>query len=133
MVGILRRQREEAIAAAPGAIFRVVAHDRAGCRAQHAREQLEQRGLAGAVRPGETIGLPRREPEIRRAKNLATVRIAERQLTRADGGGPGRRRCDAREIAGEIRAAVRKLAPRPAGWAGEPVVDQRDAKSLVRA
>src|ERR1043165_4415917 len=81
---------------------------------------------SAAVRAGSRRGQPDRE-------NRPPARIANRQWPRADGGRLARPPLDSREIAGEIRGGARKLAPRPAGRAGEAIVDQRGAKSLRRA
>src|SRR5438874_947336 len=61
MVRVLRRERKDAIAFAPWRIKRAVERDAPTRRREHAGEQLEQRSLAGAVRPDQPISMPRLE------------------------------------------------------------------------
>src|SRR5437773_922268 len=59
VIRVLRRQREDRIAGAPGRVWLAGEADRSGRRREDAGEQLEQRRLAGAVRADEPIGAAR--------------------------------------------------------------------------
>ena len=77
MIRVLRRECEDAVALAPWSVARAVKCDRTRGRRQHTGEQLEQRGLARAVRPDEAVGLRRLERDTGVAENVASPRIIE--------------------------------------------------------
>ena len=73
---------------APRRVGRAVERDRAGRRREHAGEQVEQRGLAGAVRARRAGRLPGSSVRSSVAKDVAPARIAERQIARSRSSAP---------------------------------------------
>src|SRR5262249_59025061 len=77
MIGVLRGERERAIATAPRIVSASVQRDRSACWCKDADQQLEQRSLARTVGTEQAIGLAGCEHEIGIAKDRAAGWIGE--------------------------------------------------------
>src|SRR5712691_4179162 len=80
VIGILRRERDRAIAVPPGPVARPAERQLAGGWREHADQQLEQCCLAGAIRPGKTISVAALEAETDVLQDLPAARIAESEI-----------------------------------------------------
>src|SRR5947209_2780847 len=56
MIRVLRREREDAVPLAPRRVRDTIERGAPGVGRENTREQLEQRGLAGAVRSAQPVG-----------------------------------------------------------------------------
>src|SRR5215472_1628658 len=133
MIGVLRREGDRTVAGPPRPVARAAEQHFTGVRRKHADQQLEQGGLAGAIRSRQAIGRAAREREVDRAEDGPAAPIGKVQAAHRDRGRfPARQIGDeAAGITGEFGGTGRAFGARPGGQRRrKPVVDQRHRGGL---